>query len=40
MNINNNLYKIIHLSNGNILLKLKKDFDETPYNLVLRYIII
>ena len=35
MNINLNLYKIIHLSNGNILLKLKKDIDDTLYKLVL-----
>ena len=35
MEINLNLYKIVHLPNGNILLKLRKDVDETPYNLVL-----
>lgn len=35
MNINLDLYKIINLQNGNILLKLKKDIDDTPYNLVL-----
>jgi len=35
MNINLDLYKIIHLPNGNILLKLKKDIDDKLYNLVL-----
>ena len=35
MDINFDLYKIIKLPNGNILLKLKKDVDNTPYNLVL-----
>lgn len=35
MEINLDLYNIIHLRNGNILLKLKKDIDSTPYNLVL-----
>jgi hypothetical protein len=35
MNINLDLYKIIHLPNGNILLKLKKDIDDTLYKLVL-----
>lgn len=35
MEINQNLYKIVHLPNGNILLKLRKDVDETPYHLVL-----
>ena len=35
MNINLDLYKIINLPNGNILLKLKKDIDYTPYKLVL-----
>jgi hypothetical protein len=35
MNINLNLYNIINLQNGNILLKLKKDIDNTPYNLIL-----
>jgi hypothetical protein len=33
MEINYDLYKIIHLPNGNILLKLKNDVDNTPYNL-------
>jgi len=33
MEINLDLYKIICLSNGNILLKLKNDIDNTPYNL-------
>ncbi len=33
MEINYDLYKIIHLPNGNILLKLKNDIDNTPYNL-------
>jgi hypothetical protein len=35
MSNNLDLYKIIHLPNGNILLKLKKDIDDTPYKLVL-----
>jgi len=35
MEINLELYKVIPLPNGNILLKLKKDIDSTPYNLVL-----
>ena len=35
MEINLDLYKIIHLPNGNILLKLKKNIDYTAYNLVL-----
>ena len=35
MNINLDLYKIIHLPNGNILLKLKRDIDNTLYNLVI-----
>lgn len=35
MEINFDLYKIIHLPNGNILLKLKNKVDNTPYNLVL-----
>ena len=35
MDINLNLYKAFTLPNGNILLKLKKDIDTTPYNLVL-----
>lgn len=35
MKINFDLYKIIHLPNGNILLKLKNEVDNTPYNLVL-----
>jgi hypothetical protein len=35
MEINFDLYKIIHLPNGNILLKLKNEVDNTPYNLVL-----
>lgn len=35
MEINYDLYKMIHLPNGNILLKLKNDVDNTPYNLVL-----
>ena len=35
MEINLNLYRVIYLANGNILLKMKKDIDETPYNLVL-----
>jgi hypothetical protein len=33
MEINFDLYKIIHLPNGNILLKLKNEVDNTPYNL-------
>jgi len=33
MEIDYDLYKIIHLSNGNILLKLKNNIDNTPYNL-------
>ena len=35
MEINLDLYNIIHLQNRNIFLKLKKDIDSTPYNLVL-----
>ena len=35
MDINFNLYKAFTLPNGNILLKLRKDIDTTPYNLVL-----
>lgn len=35
MNINLDLYNIINLPNGNILLKLKKEIDNTPYNLIL-----
>lgn len=35
MEINFDLYKMILLPNGNILLKLKNDVDNTPYNLVL-----
>lgn len=35
MEINLELYKVIPLPNGNIFLKLKKDIDSTPYNLVL-----
>jgi len=35
MDININLYNIVQLPNGNILLKLKKDIDETYYHLVL-----
>jgi len=33
MEINFDLYKMISLPNGNILLKLKNDVDNTPYNL-------
>lgn len=33
MEINLNLYTAIHLSNGNILLRLKKDINETSYHL-------
>ena len=35
MDINLNLYNILQLPNGNILLKLRKDIDETSYHLVL-----
>ena len=35
MSINLDLYNIINLPNGNILLKLKKEIDNTQYNLVL-----
>ena len=35
MEINLDLYNAIHLPNGDILLKLKKDIDKTQYNLVL-----
>jgi len=35
MSINLDLYNIINLPNGNILLKLKKEIDKTQYNLVL-----
>jgi len=35
MEINLALYKVIHLPNGNILLRLRRDIDETPYNLIL-----
>jgi hypothetical protein len=35
MNINLDLYNIVNLPNGNILLKLKKDIDYTSYKLVL-----
>jgi hypothetical protein len=35
MKIDPYAYKVIHLSNGNILLRLKKDIDNRPYNLVI-----